>query len=228
MTCRHRHCTITPTGSWVCVRCGADIGPRPLAGEWICEQHPDKPWPHGDCPGPGMPIRRSQRTTRECAVRARADDRNRGRKRAQTGGHGRTSLDRPERGRANPSPAGRPSGDARALRGRRAADGRRHAIGLLDIGASCRRRQWSSSTSSRRPSSPARRPDRLAVCMGYRSSRREMRMTKRGLGSRQQTACDAGAQSAADDVDPEPQQCRRATSRGGRRAAVVRPDHAVG
>lgn len=22
--------------------------------EWVCEQHPDKPWPHDDCPGPGM------------------------------------------------------------------------------------------------------------------------------------------------------------------------------
>jgi hypothetical protein len=22
---------------------------------WICEQHVDQPWPHGDCPGPGMP-----------------------------------------------------------------------------------------------------------------------------------------------------------------------------
>src|SRR6266496_849093 len=26
---------------------------------WVCEEHPDKPWPHpgllGECPGPGMP-----------------------------------------------------------------------------------------------------------------------------------------------------------------------------
>lgn len=21
---------------------------------WICEAHPEFPWPHGDCPGPGM------------------------------------------------------------------------------------------------------------------------------------------------------------------------------
>lgn len=21
---------------------------------WICEEHPDKPWPHDDCAGPGM------------------------------------------------------------------------------------------------------------------------------------------------------------------------------
>ena len=21
---------------------------------WVCEQHPDKDWPHGDCAGPGM------------------------------------------------------------------------------------------------------------------------------------------------------------------------------
>jgi hypothetical protein len=24
------------------------------AGGWRCEQHPDKPWPHDDCAGPGM------------------------------------------------------------------------------------------------------------------------------------------------------------------------------
>ena len=22
---------------------------------WICEAHPDRPWPHDDCAGPGMP-----------------------------------------------------------------------------------------------------------------------------------------------------------------------------
>jgi hypothetical protein len=22
---------------------------------WICEEHPDQPWPHDDCSGPGMP-----------------------------------------------------------------------------------------------------------------------------------------------------------------------------
>ena len=47
---------------------------------------------------------------------------------------GRTSLDRPERGRTNPSPPRRPSGHARPVRGRRAADARRHTIRLLDIG----------------------------------------------------------------------------------------------
>jgi hypothetical protein len=50
--------------------------------------------------------RRPLRTTRERAVRARADDRNRERKRAQTGGRSRTSLDRPERGRVDPFPTG--------------------------------------------------------------------------------------------------------------------------
>ena len=55
---------------------------------------------------PSAGVKRSPRTTRERAVRARADDRNRGRKRAQTGSRGRTSLDRPERGRADPSPTG--------------------------------------------------------------------------------------------------------------------------
>lgn len=22
---------------------------------WVCEAHPDKPWPHDGCPGPGTP-----------------------------------------------------------------------------------------------------------------------------------------------------------------------------
>ena len=22
---------------------------------WICEEHPDLPWPHDDCGGPGVP-----------------------------------------------------------------------------------------------------------------------------------------------------------------------------
>jgi hypothetical protein len=64
--------------------------------------------------------RRSLRTTRERAVRARADDHNRARKRAQTGGHGRTSLDRPERGRADP-PTGTSIRACAPVRGRRAA-----------------------------------------------------------------------------------------------------------
>jgi hypothetical protein len=21
---------------------------------WVCERHPEKPWPHDDCPGPGV------------------------------------------------------------------------------------------------------------------------------------------------------------------------------
>lgn len=25
------------------------------ADGWICEAHPEKPWPHDDCGGPGMP-----------------------------------------------------------------------------------------------------------------------------------------------------------------------------
>jgi hypothetical protein len=86
MTCRHRHWTITPTGSSLCVGCGADIAPRPLPREWICEQHPDKPWPHGDCPGTGMPIRRSRGTIRDSAGEASTDYRNRRRMRACAGG----------------------------------------------------------------------------------------------------------------------------------------------
>lgn len=26
-------------------------------GGWVCEQHPDLPWPHDQCAGPGMPAR---------------------------------------------------------------------------------------------------------------------------------------------------------------------------
>lgn len=26
---------------------------------WVCEEHPDQPWPHDDCDGAGMPSRRS-------------------------------------------------------------------------------------------------------------------------------------------------------------------------
>jgi len=74
------------------------------------------------------------RTTYERAVWARADDRNRGRQRAQTGGRGRTSLDCPERGRANPSPTETSiracARVERTTRRRR----RRHAIRRLDIG----------------------------------------------------------------------------------------------
>ena len=25
------------------------------ADGWICEEHPDQPWPHDDCSGPGVP-----------------------------------------------------------------------------------------------------------------------------------------------------------------------------
>lgn len=31
-----------------CVKCGDAMG-------WVCEEHPDKPWPHDGCGGAGMP-----------------------------------------------------------------------------------------------------------------------------------------------------------------------------
>lgn len=31
---------------------GAEVQDR---GGWVCEQHPDRPFPHDDCAGPGMP-----------------------------------------------------------------------------------------------------------------------------------------------------------------------------
>jgi hypothetical protein len=109
---------------------------------------------------PSVPL--LPRTTRERTVRARADDRNRGRKRAQTGGHGRTSLDRPERGRANPSPTGTP---IRACAPCERTTGRRRRPTAQSGPPRYRRppeAAWSSSTSRRRPVEPARRPDRLA------------------------------------------------------------------
>jgi hypothetical protein len=35
-----------PTGL-VCPLCQGE--------RWVCEEHTDRPWPHGDCPGPGVP-----------------------------------------------------------------------------------------------------------------------------------------------------------------------------
>lgn len=32
----------------------------PCADGWHCAQHPDQPWPHDDCAGPGMPCLRCQ------------------------------------------------------------------------------------------------------------------------------------------------------------------------
>jgi hypothetical protein len=62
-----------------------------------------------------------------------------------------------------PPPAGRPSGHAPPERGRRAADARRHAVGLLNTGVPPEA-PWPSSTSSRRPIEPGattRSPCRL-------------------------------------------------------------------
>jgi len=35
---------------------------------WICEAHPDHPWPHDDCPGPGMPCPACQDPTARPAL----------------------------------------------------------------------------------------------------------------------------------------------------------------
>ena len=106
--------------------------------------------------------RRSLGTTRERAVPARADDRNRGRKRAQIGGHGRTSRDGPERGRANPFPTGtsiRPGACFERTTGRRR---RRHATRLLEIGVLPEVPMVVLNQQPAPTSSSARRPDRLA------------------------------------------------------------------
>jgi hypothetical protein len=86
-------------------------------------------------------------------------------KAAQTGARARTSLDRPERGPADPSPSGTSIRACAPVRGRRAADVRRHAIGLLSTGVPPEA-PWTSSTSSRRPVE-ARRDDLIALPIAW-------------------------------------------------------------
>jgi hypothetical protein len=40
--------TIVPMGDPFMTGCHCEAG-------WICEAHPDRPWPHDDCAGPGAP-----------------------------------------------------------------------------------------------------------------------------------------------------------------------------
>jgi hypothetical protein len=107
-----------------------------------------------------------------------------GRKRAQTGARGRPSLDRPERGSADPCPPGRPSGHARL-----SDDDGPPRPGATpsgcSISASRRRRHGRPQPAAGAPSSPARRPDRLADYMGYYPHRRtgHMRCATRGAGT---------------------------------------------
>jgi hypothetical protein len=37
---------------------------RCTGARWICEQHPDRPWPHDACAGPGEPCPRCNRGAR--------------------------------------------------------------------------------------------------------------------------------------------------------------------
>ena len=74
-------------------------------------------------------------------------------KAAQTGGRGRTSLDRPERGRADPSPTGtsiRACAPCERTTGRRRPPPRNPAARYRRPAGGA----WSSSTSSRRPVEP--------------------------------------------------------------------------
>jgi hypothetical protein len=127
---------------------------------------------------PRARTRRLPQTTRERAVRARADDRNRGRKRAQTGGHGRTSLDR----RAWPSePLPHTGTSLRACARFESTTGRRRppprnpaARSRRPAGGANGRPQPAAGA----PSSPTRRPDRLA----HRIARAGGRMGRDGLG----------------------------------------------
>jgi len=106
------------------------------------------------------------RARRPCACR-------RPRPRAHTGGRGRTSGDRPECGRANPSPTAtsvRACAPCERTTGRRRPPPRHPAA---------RHRRPSRGADGppqparRAPSSPARRPDRLAFYMGYCPHRRK-------------------------------------------------------
>jgi len=106
------HCSLGRNGS----RIGREPATDPtLRGKQGARFSPSAGSP---CFGRGAPARDDTRVRRPGACRRP----HRGRKRAQTSSRGRTSLDRPERGRADPPPPGRPSGRARPVRGRRAAD----------------------------------------------------------------------------------------------------------
>jgi hypothetical protein len=58
--CQHLNDPLTPPADWriltrptsTGIPCSLCVGER-----WICEQHPQKPWPHDDrsCAGPGLP-----------------------------------------------------------------------------------------------------------------------------------------------------------------------------
>jgi hypothetical protein len=147
-----------PCASTLSSSCGA-VAPALLLSAWIRSSSAPRP-------------ARSLGTTREHAVRARAEDRNRGRKPAPGVERLLIVLSVAER---SPPPPGRLSGHARPVRGRRAANAARHAIALLDIGAR-RRRHIVPQSAAGAPSSSARRPDRLADYMGYCPHRREGHM----------------------------------------------------
>ena len=46
--------TAASLGSLVCLEL-IRVCPRCQDKRWICEAHPDRPWPHDDCEGPGEP-----------------------------------------------------------------------------------------------------------------------------------------------------------------------------
>jgi hypothetical protein len=115
---------------------------------------------------------RSLGTTRERAVRARGDDRNRRRSEHKTGSRGRTSLDRPERVRADPSPTGTSIRACGTVTGRRAADVLATQSRAARYRRPAERRHGRPQPAAGPPSSPARRPDRLAFYMGYCPHRR--------------------------------------------------------
>jgi hypothetical protein len=128
---------------------------------------------------PPIPTRRLLRTTRERAVRARADDRNRGRKRAQASARRRTSPDRPENRRADPSPTGtsiRACAPYERTTGRRGPPPRNRAARYRRLAGGANGRPQPAPGA---PSSPARRPGRLAFYMGYCANRREDRVIGR-------------------------------------------------
>ena len=69
VTCKHwlnRHttwadgrpgivCTVDNCSGWTQCELPVQVHPPSIcAGGWICEQHPDRPWPHEECGGPGM------------------------------------------------------------------------------------------------------------------------------------------------------------------------------
>jgi hypothetical protein len=131
-------------------------------------QHPDvAPAPMGKQASRSKLARRSLWTTRERPSGRVPATATAGEKRAHTGARARTSLARPKRRPADPSPTETPirgRAPCEKTTGRHVSPQRNPAVRNRRPGG---RRHGRPQPAARARSSPARRPDRLAVYMGY-------------------------------------------------------------